>query len=69
MQFAGYITAIDKRGDDTNTAAGTLVELVDFQRDSMVEIAFDDRNERCYVKFKLTDLMAALAEFSGKSTS
>lgn len=69
MQFAGHITAIEKKNDNENTDEGTLVEVVDFERDSSVEIAFDDRNERCYVKFKLTDLMAALGEFSGKSIS
>jgi hypothetical protein len=36
-----------------------VIECTKLGPDGSVEIAFDDRNERCYVRFKLQDLMAA----------
>lgn len=61
-KFAGSITMIEKKNDDTNNEEAVVIECTDLQDDGTVEIAFDDRNERCYVKFRLQDLVAAMCE-------
>lgn len=59
-KFAGSIIMIDNKNDETNNEESVVIECTDLGRDGTVEIAFDDRNERCFVKFKLQDLVAAM---------
>jgi hypothetical protein len=59
-KFAGSISMIDRKSDDTNNDESVVIECTDLEDDGTIEIAFDDRNERCYVRFKLQDLVAAM---------
>lgn len=60
-EFAGRIMAFDKKGEgDENQDDGTLIEVTTVTQSGLIELAFNDRNERCYLKFKLSDLMTAL---------
>lgn len=68
-KFAGYITAIDRDQDEESNAEDVIVECTDLTEDGEVEIAFDDRNERCYVKFKLQDLITAACQAGVPSKS
>lgn len=58
MMFPGKIMGIDRKTDDTNQEAEVLLELTDANGDGEVEIAFEDRNERFYVRFFLPELVA-----------
>jgi hypothetical protein len=55
--FAGWLKTFDKKSDEENEDTGVLLEVTSVEHDSTVEISFDDRNERVYVRFKLTDLL------------
>jgi hypothetical protein len=57
MKFPGTIVGIDKKDDEENQREDVLVELTTAESDGTVEIAFDDRNERCYLRFRLQDLV------------
>lgn len=59
-EFAGSILMIEKKNDDTNSEKSVVIECTRIEQDGTTEIAFDDRNERCYVRFKIQDLMAAM---------
>ena len=57
-QFAGRLIVF--KGDDS-TDAHTLIEVVDFNGSSEVEIAFGDRGKRNYLKFSLASLISHIA--------
>lgn len=59
MKFAGHFMCIDRNNDETNSEEDVVIELVDLKADGTVEIRLDDRNEHCYLKFKVQDLVAA----------
>jgi hypothetical protein len=59
-KFAGSIAMYEKKNDDTNNEESVVVECTEVRHDGTVEIAFDDRNERCYVQFKIQDLLQAM---------
>lgn len=59
-KFAGHLTAIDTKADDENNNEDVVLECTELSEDGEVEIAWTDRNERCYIKFKLADLMNAM---------
>lgn len=56
--FAGWLKTYDSKRDEENVDEGILIEVTEVGKDSTVEIAFDDRNERVYVRLKLSDLIA-----------
>jgi hypothetical protein len=56
-KFSGHVICIAKKSDDTTQDGGVLLELTDVTQDGEVELAFDDRNERCYVRFTLSELV------------
>jgi hypothetical protein len=65
-EFAGRLMTFDKKGEgDTVIEENVLLEITDFTDAAEVEIAFTDRNERCYLKFSLSDLMAFIAAHVG----
>jgi hypothetical protein len=49
-------------GDDEANEQRTEVEIVENSVLGMIELAFDDRNERVYLKFKLEHLIAAVMQ-------
>lgn len=57
MKFTGHIVGMDKKTDIESQDVDVLIELTDTKKDGTVEIAFDDRNERFYVRFRLQDLV------------
>lgn len=59
-KFAGHIATYEKKNDETNNEEDVIIECTDLHDDGTVEIGWDDRNERCYVRFKLQDLIAAM---------
>lgn len=59
-KFAGHFVAIDKKDDTENNDEDVILECTELTKDGIVEIAWDDRNERCYIKFQLADLMRAM---------
>lgn len=65
--FVGTLNTFDKKGegDAIIEDEDVLVEVTDLQVDGLVEIAFNDRNERCYLKFSLPDLIAHAARAVG----
>lgn len=66
MEFAGKLSAIETKDDEPNVDdEGVLIEVVDFINDGNIQIAWNDRNERCYLTFRLNDLMLSLAEHAG----
>lgn len=67
-KFAGHFVAIDKKRDDENNDEDVIVECTELTEDGVVEIAWDDRNERCYIKFSVADLMRAMCQAGCKST-
>ena len=58
MMFTGKIIGIDRKTDEQTQEEEVLIELTDATGDGEVEIAFNDRNERCYVRFFVAELVA-----------
>lgn len=54
--FIATLVAIDNKTDNANTEEAVIVEVVD-NTEGQIEIAFNDRNERVYLAFRLEDLM------------
>jgi hypothetical protein len=67
--FTIELDAWDETGEGEQTVEGdkTTGEVVGFNKDGTIDIAFNDRNERTYLKFSLADLMAALAHYRGEA--
>lgn len=62
--FVGKLHAFDKKTDDTVIEdKDVVIELTSCDQYG-VEVAFDDRNERVYLKFQLADLARAVQLFS-----
>jgi len=53
------------KNDDDIVNEPKIIEFTDFKKPCDVEIAFDDRGERVYVKFTLTDLLAWIGNEHG----
>lgn len=64
-QIAAKLMTFDVAAVNSNPVVEEelLVEVVDFNGAGEIEIAFDDRNERCYLKMSLPDLISRVAEF------
>jgi hypothetical protein len=61
-EFVGRLMTFDKKGEgDEIIDQNVLLEVTDLQKDGRIEVAFNDRNERCYLKFNLADLVAHAA--------
>lgn len=60
-EIVGYLTAFDKKGEgDENNSESILLDITHVERDGSIELAFTDRNERCYIQFNLPDLLRAV---------
>lgn len=61
--LCGRLSCFERRGDGDQTTNETWlqIEVVD-HGGGFVEIAFNDRNERCYVAFRISDLLRAVKE-------
>ncbi len=64
-KFAGHLATIDDKSYDTNVDGAVLVEVTDFKADGTVELNFTDRNEDCYLRVRLQDVLAAVASMAG----
>jgi len=66
-EFVGHLLTFDKKGDgDEIIDDNVLLEVTQLRRDGNVEVAFNDRNERCYLRFRLSDLMEHIALQAGE---
>ena len=61
-KFVGHFTSFETKNEKENVNEDVLLEVVDFTTDAEVEIAFNDRNERCYLRFSLADLMTHIGK-------
>lgn len=68
-KFAGHFTAIDSKNDDENNDEDVIVECTELTKDGVVELAWNDRSERCYIKFNVADLMRAMCAVGVPSSS
>jgi hypothetical protein len=59
------MNAFDIKKEETNVDEDVLIEVVEFTESSEVEIAYNDRNERCYLRFSLADLVAHIGAHTG----
>jgi hypothetical protein len=55
----GHLMAFKRRNpDDSVVEVDVLVELTEVQSNGLVEIAFDDRDERVYLQLPLAEIVA-----------
>ncbi len=64
--FVGRLYAFDKKTDNENVEDQRVIcELTEVSSEG-IEIAFDDRNERVYLRFRMSDLARAVESMSGE---
>lgn len=64
--FVGRLYAFDQKTENENVDDQRVVcELTEVSQEG-IEIAFDDRNERVYLKFRMSDLARAVESMSGE---
>lgn len=69
-EFVAQLMTFDKKGEGEEIIdENVLVEVTDLQRDGLIEIAFIDRNERCFLKFPLADLITHACLIVGTKVS
>jgi hypothetical protein len=69
-QFTGHLMTFDKKGDgDEIIDEDVLIEVTDFNAGAEIEIAFSDRNEKCYLRIPLAELMRHLGAHAGEKES
>lgn len=61
--FPGRLLTFDDNGngDEVATVPNLMLQVTEFGN-GFVEIAFDDRNERVYLAFRISDLVRAAKE-------
>ena len=59
VSFIAELTAYDNKKDERNQSETVVVEIVDTEK-GIIELAFNDRNERVYLTFRFTDLVKGL---------
>lgn len=65
-EFVGHLMTFDKKGEGEEIVdENVLIEVTDLQKDGLIEIAFNDHNERCFLKFSLSELVAHAAATVG----
>ena len=61
--FLGRVMCFDDTGQgDLSSEDNDCVFEVTEAGNGFVEIAFDDRNERCYIAFRVSDLLRSIKE-------
>lgn len=61
--MAGHLMVF--KSDDAIIDQATMVEVTDLTKSGMIELAFDDRGERVYVRVPLAEMMRILAAEHG----
>jgi len=57
-EFIGHLMTFDKKGQgDEIMNENIFLEVTNATKDGNIELAFTDRNERCYVSFSLPQLL------------
>lgn len=64
--LAGHLMTFEKKNDDENEDTDILLEVTKVNANGEIEIAFDDRNERCYIKFSLPEVIARVMLLKGE---
>jgi hypothetical protein len=65
--MAGHLMVF--KSDDTIVDQPTMLEVTDLTKSGLVEIAFDDRGERVYVRVPLAEMMRIIAAENGSDLS
>lgn len=61
--FPGRLLCFDGKGSGDTTPENTWLQIeITESGNGFVELAFDDRNERCYVAFRVSDLLRSIKE-------
>jgi hypothetical protein len=69
-EFVGHLMTFDKKGEGGEVIdENVLLEVTQVRNDGGIELAFTDRNERCYVQFNLADLMQHVCRVSGEKVT
>ncbi len=63
---AQHIPFLIDKDEEVYVSTQILVEVTDFEKNQLVEIAFDIGKVRHYIKFPKSELEAALKEFKKK---
>jgi hypothetical protein len=66
--FVGKLMVFRKRDEEQIVDAHTVIELTEVERDGWTEIQFDDRGMDVFLKFRLQDLVQAVANMKGADT-
>ena len=67
-EFVGHLMTFDKKGEGEEIIdENVLLEVTSLRADGNVEVAFTDRNERCYLRFRLQDLMEHIGLSAGEN--
>lgn len=56
-KIIGTFVCFDRKDGKENQSMDVPVEIVDVHQDGLVELGWDDRNERCYLKIKVHQLI------------
>ncbi len=65
-EFVGHLMTFEKKGAGEEIVdENVLLEVTSFEQNGDVEIAFNDRNERCYLKFPVQELLRHIALAKG----
>lgn len=58
-EMLAQLMTFDKKGEgDEITNENVKIEITNATKDGYIEIAFNDRNERCYLTLSLPELLA-----------
>lgn len=55
--FVAKLLTFEKKKDEINVEEEVFLEFCAGYKSGEIELAFDDRNERVYLRFSLADLM------------
>lgn len=69
-EIVGHLMTFDKKGEGNEIIdENVLVEVTQYRKDGVIELAFADRNERCYLQVSLPEVLAQVARLHGEDVS
>jgi len=64
-QISAWLKTFERKNSEEIEAKGVLVEITSVQKDGTIEIQFSDRNEDCYLRFTLSELIEQVLQLAG----
>lgn len=64
--FVGKLMTFDNKSEDEIIDEEVMVEVTLVRSDGVIEIVFDDRNERCYLHLPIATLLAHAFKMVGE---